>query len=448
MAQWPLVGRLVRIGVAVIRLPERNARLAELEERVLPELVAKILDINHGLFLLEKKKADGALQQDTWTRHIPAFLNAISTVNAFGFQLSQQRKHLEKIILESDEKHNILSKEFEDFKCGLAASQDPNSSARILNANLNFISRAEALTQHLPAFLNSVTTVNAFGFQLLQLRKLFEKNVAKSDERYTALEHRLEDITKVVDLEENITALPALHNLEAAKRIDKRIDDIFASQNQHWKEIGRLWERLEFIRKELMFELKYNSPKNSLDQTRFGRTLNEPKMQNAPETGVRLNLGSGHVPLKDFLNVDMRDVPGVDIISQVDDLPFGEGTVQEIFSAHVLEHFPQEELRRKLLPYWSSLLRDDGLFRAITPDAEAMISHLSAGTYSFEDFREVFFGGQEYEGDFHFNMFTPESLSSLLTEAGFRDIAIMDRGRKNGKCFEFEIKAVRGLDEK
>ena len=37
----------------------------------------------------------------------------------------------------------------------------------------------------------------------------------------------------------------------------------------------------------------------------------------------------------------------------------------------------------------------------------------------FEDFREVLYGAQEYEGDAHFTGFTPDSFCELLREAGF-----------------------------
>jgi hypothetical protein len=101
-------------------------------------------------------------------------------------------------------------------------------------------------------------------------------------------------------------------------------------------------------------------------------------------------------------------------------------------------------MRRQLLPYWRDLLRQGSTFRAITPDAAAMIA--AAGdpsSYPFDDFREVLFGAQDYEGDYHYNLFTPESMRRLLEEAGFCDIEIPVSGRRNGKCFEFEIVAVR-----
>lgn len=79
----------------------------------------------------------------------------------------------------------------------------------------------------------------------------------------------------------------------------------------------------------------------------------------------------------------------------------------------------------------------------MVPDGEAMFAGLAVGTFPFEDFREVLFGGQDYEGDFHYNLFTPESLSSLLVETGFSNVRVVERGRRNGKCFEFEILASK-----
>jgi hypothetical protein len=58
----------------------------------------------------------------------------------------------------------------------------------------------------------------------------------------------------------------------------------------------------------------------------------------------------------------------------------------------------------------------------------------------------VTFGGQEYEGDFHFTMFTPSSLTTLVTRAGFADVTVVDRARPNGDCLEFELVATRTAD--
>lgn len=196
--------------------------------------------------------------------------------------------------------------------------------------------------------------------------------------------------------------------------------------------------RLETVRSELLYELRYGRRGEAKQETTEKVVLSPEKLEDA----VRLNLGCGHVPLAGFVNVDMRQLPGVDIIAPIDDIPVRPGTVSEIFSSHLLEHFPQEELRRRLLPYWVSLLAPGGLFRAVVPDGEAMLAKAAEGSYPFHDFREVLFGSQDYTGDFHYNMFTPASLSDLLGEAGFDEIAIPARGRQNGRCYEFEIQAI------
>ena len=55
------------------------------------------------------------------------------------------------------------------------------------------------------------------------------------------------------------------------------------------------------------------------------------------------------------------------------------------------------------------------------------------------------FGDQEYDGDFHFAMFTPDTLAGLLAEAGFAPVEVIEQGRRNGLCYEFEIVGERPL---
>jgi predicted SAM-dependent methyltransferase len=196
-----------------------------------------------------------------------------------------------------------------------------------------------------------------------------------------------------------------------------------------------------------MFEMRYCCGSGATAASRpkvlQSRVLEPDKVAAARASGsLRVNLGCGHIMLPDYINVDMRDLPGVDVIAEVGDLPFEAGTVDEITSAHLVEHFPQEELRRRLLPYWRSLLKPGGTLRVVTPDGAAMLSGIADGSYSFADFRDVLFGGQDYEGDFHFNLLTPDSLGHLAEEAGFGAVEIPVQGRRNGQCFEFELVAL------
>ncbi|GGF63775.1 hypothetical protein GCM10007301_24460 [Azorhizobium oxalatiphilum] len=265
----------------------------------------------------------------------------------------------------------------------------------------------EAWSTHIPAFLNAVSSVGAFGH----------------------------------DLQRQGTALADLsRRIEAVEGQGAAVTDLQQIAARHWSSIGEVWQRLEFMRKEILFEV-------SLGNGPATQALEEPKVLDPKRVealtakGLRVNMGCGHVPFDDYVNVDARELPGVDVQARLDKMPFVPGSVAEIFSAHVLEHFSHEDLRRRLLPYWFSLLEKGGAFRAIVPDSLAMTKAMADGEVSFEDYREVTYGGQEYQGDFHFNMFSPDSLRQTLEEAGFADVQLIAEGRRNGKCFELEMSA-------
>ena len=214
----------------------------------------------------------------------------------------------------------------------------------------------------------------------------------------------------------------------------------------------RLRDRIEFARTEALFELRAKLPGGSIPavpgttpaMTVVARILAPEKLRAMQAAGaLRLNIGCGHVPLEGYLNTDMRELPGVAVVADAASLPFDPGMVAEIHCAHLLEHFPLEHLRRVVLPHWRALLRPGGVLRAIVPDAEAMLADFAAREMSFDDLREVTYGLQEYEGDYHYTMFAHDQLAGLLREAGFVDIAFAAQGRRKGKCREMEITGIR-----
>ncbi|SDB36971.1 Predicted SAM-depedendent methyltransferase [Bauldia litoralis] len=282
-----------------------------------------------------------------------------------------------------------------------------------------------SLDAHIPAFLNAVRSVRAFGFELARARE----EIRALSEANQRLDRLLADRGPEETIIDRLDQIPT--------ELSKKADAVL---------IPKLWERIEFVRREMMYELKYRGDLSQAESSR-PRSTAEPLLTTSGEK-IRLNVGCGHIPIQGYINVDMRDLPGVDVVAPADALPVGPGTVAEIHSAHLIEHFPEEMLRRNLLPYWFSLLEPGGLLRAIVPDGDQMIRAAGAGTYGFEEFREVLFGAQEYEGDFHYNLLTPESATDLFTEAGFENVEIPIRGRRNGKCFEFEISAVKPVAEK
>ncbi len=267
--------------------------------------------------------------------------------------------------------------------------------------------RLAAIEAHMPKFLNTISSTAGTLRTLQRERKAL-------DDRLTWLEEFRTEVHP-----------QQLENLAAG--------------------IRESWERIELIRTETLLELRYGKHGTAFHQeSEEPRVVDEEKVSKALAAGeVRLNLGCGHLPMDGYINVDARGLPGVDVVAPVDSLPFEPGQVREIFSAHLLEHFPRELLIRRLLPYWVDLLQPGGELRAVVPDGKSLIAQYSEGSVPEETFQSIVYGGQEYEGDFHHSLFNAESLGRILTEAGLVDVTVEAEGRMNDVCPELQISARR-----
>lgn len=234
---------------------------------------------------------------------------------------------------------------------------------------------------------------------------------------------------KMSDSEAKIEEIKVLHESLNSK-IEKTDDIVRAVQG-----------RIEFVREELLFEMraKDNSFKDRAERKIESKVLSDKKFS---EDGIRkINIGCGHIQPVGYINVDARELPGIDVICDASELPFEDGCLDEIFSSHLIEHFTEFELMRKILPHWKSKLKVGGNLRIVMPDAVSMINDYVHGNMPFDDLKKVTFGAQDYEGDFHYNMFSMESLTELLMKSGFHDVEIVESNRKNGLCREMEALA-------
>jgi hypothetical protein len=278
----------------------------------------------------------------------------------------------------------------------------------------------------------------------LALRPVARPLVVRIDRRIQPIRDDIDALTKTVSaLRDAISAQEAA--AREARAVQDRVE--LETKRDHTlvvSELDALRERFEFTRQELMYEMRYGAsgPGGAAAPAVEPRIVNHDRVAAAADD-MRVNLGCGHIPLADFINVDGRDVDRVDVIADVHNLPFSPGSLAHVYSAHLLEHFPLEELRRALLPYWITLLRPGGLLTAVVPDTETMISEFTAGRISFEELRLVTFGQQEYDKDFHFNMFSRDSISELLRQAGLEDVRVVACARRNGVCYEMEVEGRR-----
>lgn len=207
-----------------------------------------------------------------------------------------------------------------------------------------------------------------------------------------------------------------------------------------------LENRFEVIRSELMHELHTSIVRGTDDdRTRdaeiAAKIINPEKVNSMRSSGLRLNIGCGHAQLADYINIDRRHVQGVDVISEATELPFKAGEIAEIASTHLIERITQHTLDRVLLPHWKSLLRSGGQLTTVASDGAAMMSAVNSGTMSFNDFKVILFGGQDYDSDPYHNLITSEFYRKSLHQAGFVDIEDVYSGKRNGGHFDFKITA-------
>jgi glycosyltransferase involved in cell wall biosynthesis len=187
----------------------------------------------------------------------------------------------------------------------------------------------------------------------------------------------------------------------------------------------------EVIRSELSYQAKTQTPPSILNPEKLDQNHD-----------LRLNLGCGTKTIEGYINVDERSLPGVDITADIGQLPFEKETVSEIYAAHLVEHMPEYEFKNHVLPYWHELLKENGKLVIICPDAEHMLMEYSKGDFHWEALRKITYGAQDYGGNFHYNMFSPQSLSDIVSSCGFREVTCINARLVNG-FYEMELRAIK-----
>lgn len=140
----------------------------------------------------------------------------------------------------------------------------------------------------------------------------------------------------------------------------------------------------------------------------------------------KLHLGCGAKILEGFINVDMRDLPGVDIPNcDVTNLSmFEKDSIDIIYACHVLEHMPRPKTFSTLLE-WNRVLKKDGILRIAVPDWHNTVEVYNR-TGDYENLLNWIYGGYDYDGNIHYRMFTFQGLKTLLIEAGFKRVTRYD----------------------
>jgi predicted SAM-dependent methyltransferase len=98
---------------------------------------------------------------------------------------------------------------------------------------------------------------------------------------------------------------------------------------------------------------------------------------------VKLHLGAGGQILEGYINIDSRDLAGIDIVRDVlRGLPFSDETVDEIYSENFLEHLPPLEMYWFFNEMWR-VLKPGGTARHLVPVAGSIAFYQDMTHQSF-----------------------------------------------------------------
>lgn len=126
-------------------------------------------------------------------------------------------------------------------------------------------------------------------------------------------------------------------------------------------------------------------------------------------------LGAGEYPMTGAINVDIRPLPGIDIVSDVRKLPFKDGELDGIASRNLVEHFARLDII-PMFKEWTRCIRHEGFVQIETVDAGRLMDKWRG--MNIDELLDGILGAQTYDENFHKMLFTEDILISTLQVAG------------------------------
>ena len=144
----------------------------------------------------------------------------------------------------------------------------------------------------------------------------------------------------------------------------------------------------------------------------------------------RLHIG-GKVRAEGWEVLDALPGPHVTHVCNANDLSrFADGTFQEIYASHVVEHLDYKDELQATLRDWARVLRPGGRLYVSVPDLDVLAGLLlDKKNLSVEDrffVMRMIFGGHMDKFDYHVTGLNEEFLGIFLRMAGFSEITRVD----------------------
>jgi predicted SAM-dependent methyltransferase len=156
------------------------------------------------------------------------------------------------------------------------------------------------------------------------------------------------------------------------------------------------------------------------------KKLHPPDLPVNPDGSMLIYLGCGEINMPGYINVDMLPLPHVHYVSSVSKLPmFSDRSADLLYACHVLEHVPRRDVIKTLME-WRRVVKEGGIVRISVPDFDALLAMRESEDGDVNAILDPLMGSQDHQFDFHFSVYTEDSLSRLLKEAGFDQVRQWD----------------------
>jgi predicted SAM-dependent methyltransferase len=165
----------------------------------------------------------------------------------------------------------------------------------------------------------------------------------------------------------------------------------------------------------------------------------ESKARNSPGTEElrRLHVGCGTEIIPGWCNIDIQDLPGVDIVLDITE-GFNFSDAEYIYCEHFIEHLRFDQ-GFDFLAACHEALAEGGVLRLSTPNIDwVYLTHFSADTTDVQKrVANTFMLNRAFYGWGHQFLYSREVLSEVLDAVGFRNIieceyGMSDRARLAG----------------
>ncbi len=188
---------------------------------------------------------------------------------------------------------------------------------------------------------------------------------------------------------------------------------------------------------------------------------------------TRLNLGCGSDIRPGYVNVDYVRTPGVDEVHDLTTFPWPwkSDSIDEILMLDFLEHIPYKKTEDTLLETWRVLCPSGHVniqvpdfvhcARAAMQEDHYLCNVCGVPSENFNDGRctgcgtsvydvgraaiQRLYGGQDREGNWHFNAFTPSMLQVMLANVGFGMFEMLETEHQWAN-WNFKLRAYKTVE--